>query len=83
MNYRLFETGYGTLIISKIDLVFVALVIFLQVCVLPVLVMPPRWLLQADFYDIEFCGGYKMLYTLMPDWEKRKTILDEEIVQEL
>lgn len=26
---------------------------------------------------------YKMLYTLMPDWEKRKTILDEEIVQEL
>lgn len=26
---------------------------------------------------------YNMLYTLMPDWEKRKTILDEEIVQEL
>lgn len=26
---------------------------------------------------------YKMLYTLMPDWEKRKSILDEEIVREL
>ncbi len=26
---------------------------------------------------------YKMLYSLMPDWEKRKAILDEEIVKEL
>ncbi|WP_138091017.1 M48 family metallopeptidase [Halalkalibacterium halodurans] len=26
---------------------------------------------------------YKMLYSLMPDWEKRKAILDEEIVREL
>ncbi|MCU5052767.1 M48 family metallopeptidase [Bacillus cereus] len=26
---------------------------------------------------------YKMLYALMPDWEKRKEILDEEIVREL
>lgn len=26
---------------------------------------------------------YKMLYALMPDWEKRKIILDEEIVREL
>lgn len=26
---------------------------------------------------------YKMLYSLMPDWEKRKAILDEEIVMEL
>ncbi|WP_077318165.1 M48 family metallopeptidase [Virgibacillus proomii] len=26
---------------------------------------------------------YKMLYALMPDWEKRKKILDEEIVKEL
>ncbi|AQX53080.1 M48 family metallopeptidase [Priestia flexa] len=26
---------------------------------------------------------YKMLYSLMPDWEKRKAILDEEIVKDL
>ncbi|TWL05635.1 M48 family metallopeptidase [Bacillus licheniformis] len=26
---------------------------------------------------------YQMLYSLMPDWEKRKAILDEEIVKEL
>lgn len=26
---------------------------------------------------------YNMLFTLMPDWQKRKAILDEEIVQEL
>lgn len=26
---------------------------------------------------------YKMLYALMPDWEKRKEILDEEVVREL
>ncbi|WP_419893153.1 M48 family metallopeptidase [Oceanobacillus kimchii] len=26
---------------------------------------------------------YNMLYSLMPDWEKRKAILDEEIVKEL
>lgn len=26
---------------------------------------------------------YKMLYSLMPDWEKRKEILDEEIAREL
>jgi len=26
---------------------------------------------------------YKMLYSLMPDWEKRKAILDEEIVRDL
>ena len=26
---------------------------------------------------------YNMLFTLMPDWEKRKKILDEEIVREL
>ncbi|MFK4998952.1 SprT-like domain-containing protein [Bacillus sp. N9] len=26
---------------------------------------------------------YNMLYALMPDWEKRKAILDEEIVKEL
>ncbi len=26
---------------------------------------------------------YQMLYTLMPDWEKRKAILDEEVVMEL
>ncbi|MBD8069763.1 MULTISPECIES: M48 family metallopeptidase [Bacillaceae] len=26
---------------------------------------------------------YNMLYTLMPDWEKRKKILDEEIVKEM
>lgn len=26
---------------------------------------------------------YDMLYALMPDWEKRKTILDEEIVKEI
>ncbi|PEF55713.1 hypothetical protein CON32_22950 [Bacillus cereus] len=26
---------------------------------------------------------YKMLYALMPDWEKRKKILDEEIVRDL
>lgn len=26
---------------------------------------------------------YQMLYSLMPDWEKRKVILDEEIVKEL
>jgi len=26
---------------------------------------------------------YNMLYSLMPDWEKRKKILDEEIVKEL
>lgn len=26
---------------------------------------------------------YKMLYTLMPDWEKRKAILDEEVVKDL
>lgn len=26
---------------------------------------------------------YSMLYTLMPDWQKRKKILDEEIVREL
>lgn len=28
-------------------------------------------------------GFYNMLFTLMPDWEKRKKILDEEIVREL
>ncbi|KYC63206.1 M48 family metallopeptidase [Heyndrickxia coagulans] len=26
---------------------------------------------------------YKMLYSLMPDWEKRKAILDEEVVKDL
>lgn len=26
---------------------------------------------------------YQMLYTLMPDWEKRKAILDEEVVRDL
>jgi predicted metal-dependent hydrolase len=26
---------------------------------------------------------YKMLYSLMPDWEKRKEILDEEVVREI
>lgn len=26
---------------------------------------------------------YQMLYSLMPDWEKRKAILDEEVVKEL
>ncbi|MDE1385731.1 DUF45 domain-containing protein, partial [Bacillus paralicheniformis] len=26
---------------------------------------------------------YQMLYSLIPDWEKRKAILDEEIVREL
>lgn len=26
---------------------------------------------------------YQMLYSLMPDWEKRKAILDEEIVKDL
>ena len=26
---------------------------------------------------------YQMLYSLMPDWEKRKKILDEEIVKDL
>lgn len=26
---------------------------------------------------------YRMLYTLMPDWEKRKAILDEEVVKDL
>jgi predicted metal-dependent hydrolase len=26
---------------------------------------------------------YKMLYSLMPDWEKRKAILDEEVVRDL
>ncbi|WP_255906751.1 M48 family metallopeptidase [Priestia aryabhattai] len=26
---------------------------------------------------------YKMLYSMMPDWEKRKVILDEEIVRDL
>ncbi|WP_066173593.1 M48 family metallopeptidase [Bacillus marinisedimentorum] len=26
---------------------------------------------------------YKMLYALMPDWERRKAILDEEVVREL
>lgn len=26
---------------------------------------------------------YKMLYALMPDWEKRKAILDEEVVKDL
>lgn len=26
---------------------------------------------------------YNMLYTLMPDWEKRKAILDEEVVRDL
>ncbi|WP_339298080.1 SprT family zinc-dependent metalloprotease [Paenibacillus sp. FSL R5-0623] len=28
-------------------------------------------------------GFYNMLYLLMPDWEKRKAMLDEEIVREL
>ncbi|OZU89409.1 hypothetical protein CIL03_06765 [Virgibacillus indicus] len=28
-------------------------------------------------------GFYKMLYSLMPDWEKRKAILDEEVVRDL
>ncbi|GEN36594.1 M48 family metallopeptidase [Aneurinibacillus danicus] len=34
-------------------------------------------------YNDHSDGFYTMLFTLMPDWEKRKLILDEEIVREL
>lgn len=34
-------------------------------------------------YNDHSARFYDMLYTLMPDWEKRKAILDEEIVKEL
>ncbi|MFZ3579848.1 M48 family metallopeptidase [Virgibacillus sp. DJP39] len=34
-------------------------------------------------YNDHSDGFYKMLYSLMPDWEKRKDILDGEIVREL
>ncbi|TCT17571.1 hypothetical protein EDD68_12819 [Melghiribacillus thermohalophilus] len=34
-------------------------------------------------YNDHSSNFYEMLYSLMPDWEKRKEILDEEIVREL
>ncbi|GAE32810.1 M48 family metallopeptidase [Halalkalibacter hemicellulosilyticus] len=39
-------------------------------------------LIHFKFNDHSDCF-YKMLYSLMPDWEKRKLILDEEVVREL
>lgn len=80
LEIRLMKARWGSALIDKNTILLNSELIKAPKCCIDYVILHELIHFKYNNHSESF---YNMLYSLMPDWEKRKVILDEEIVKEL